>query len=278
MKNNCKTPSILVLLLLLAGPCPTFSINWQGPHGIHVADAILETAIANDRSEPSPHDSTNKLIMKDDGFAPKVQKAWEKADALVGWLAHDGQGDWLYLKEKPKNVASLPVFLLQEFKPGVIVKLPKPSIPFAIGLGSSGITDQGVKELAGLQNLQALDLSHTKVTDLGLKELAVLEQLRILDLGATVITDIGVKYLTAIKGLQKLYLGSTIVSDQGLKELGSINDLRSLYLYNTKITDAGLNELVNLKYLQTLILSSTDVSDYGVDQLIRVLPNLRVLR
>ena len=272
MKNNYKTPSIriLTLLLLFAGSFSVFSTNWQDP--------ILETAIATDKFEPIARDSTNKLIVIRDEFAPKVQKAWEKADALVGWLAHDGQGGWLYLQEKPVNIASLPVFLLQKFKPGVIIKLPKPSVPFAIGLGSSGITNQGIKELVGLENLQALDLSHTKVTDSGLRELAALEQLRILDLGATVITDAGLKELTAIKGLQKLYFGSTAVSNQGLKHLGGINDLRSLYLYNTKITDAGLKELVNLKYLQTLILSSTDVTDFGVSELIRVLPNLRVLR
>jgi hypothetical protein len=33
------------------------------------------------------------------------------------------------------------------------------------------VTDAGLKELAGLKSLQALDLTFTKVTDAGLKEL-----------------------------------------------------------------------------------------------------------
>jgi internalin A len=41
------------------------------------------------------------------------------------------------------------------------------------------ITDAGLKELAGLKNLQWLDLClDTKITDAGLKELAGLKNLR----------------------------------------------------------------------------------------------------
>ena len=44
------------------------------------------------------------------------------------------------------------------------------------------MTDAGLKELAGLTQLQTLNLAGTKVTDAGLKELAGLTQLQTLDL------------------------------------------------------------------------------------------------
>ena len=44
------------------------------------------------------------------------------------------------------------------------------------------MTDAGLKELAGLKNLQSLDLLYTKVTDAGLKELAGLKSLQSLAL------------------------------------------------------------------------------------------------
>ena len=46
------------------------------------------------------------------------------------------------------------------------------------------MTDAGLKELAGLQELQTLDLGGTQVTDAGLKELAGLKSLQTLDLTA----------------------------------------------------------------------------------------------
>jgi len=126
-------------------------------------------------------------------FAPKVSAAWQKAGALVGWLAQTEDGAWRYLGAEPKGVASLPVFLWQKFEPGVIAKLPVPSVPFAIGLGGTKMNNAGLKELAKLQNLRSLDISHTQVTDAGLKQLAAIKKLRSLDLGASMVTDAGLK-------------------------------------------------------------------------------------
>ena len=47
------------------------------------------------------------------------------------------------------------------------------------------VTDAGLKELAGLQSLHSLYLTHCQVTDAGLKELAGLKSLQVLNLGDT---------------------------------------------------------------------------------------------
>ena len=51
-----------------------------------------------------------------------------------------------------------------------------------------GMTDAGLKELAGLKSLMVLDLWGTQVTDAGLKELAGLKNLQSLDLNFTEVT------------------------------------------------------------------------------------------
>jgi internalin A len=52
------------------------------------------------------------------------------------------------------------------------------------GPDGTQITDAGLKELAGLNNLQWLDLTGTRITDAGLKELAGLKNLQWLTLTA----------------------------------------------------------------------------------------------
>jgi len=209
---------------------------------------------------------------------PKVVTAWQSAGAHVGWLAISEFGEWMYLIEKPTEIASLPVFLWEDFEPGVFTKLPTPSKPFAIGLGGTGMDNEGLKELARFQNLDSLDLSHTQVTDAGLKELAAINSLHSLDLGASMVTDAGLKELVAVKSLQKLYFGSTAVTDVGVTELAALKDLQILYLYNTQLTDAGLKELAGFKKLQVLILGKTQVTDEAVADMGEVRPELRIVR
>jgi internalin A len=64
------------------------------------------------------------------------------------------------------------------------------------------ITDQGLKYVARLSQLQRLDLRLTNMTDAGLKELAGLKQLELLDLSDTRVTDAGLKELTGLKQLR----------------------------------------------------------------------------
>ncbi|VAX00091.1 hypothetical protein MNBD_GAMMA21-2496 [hydrothermal vent metagenome] len=219
-----------------------------------------------------------EIVKATKGFDPAVMKAWGQAGALIGWLAVSEHGQWRYLEGKPDGVDSLPVFLWQEYKPGVIARLPAPSVPFAIGLGGTKMDNSGLKELASLQYLRSLDLSHTRVTDSGLGQLAAIKALRNLDLGASLVTDRGLKELARVKSLHKLYFGSTAVADAGVKALIDLEDLQVLYLYNTKVTDACLPALADFKSLRSLLLTKTGVTDEGVDALIEARPELVIMR
>ena len=233
--------------------------------------------------------------------APEVIAAWEKAGAKFGWTSVDESGRQAFLSDKEKPVAgAVPAFYVEIFPTGKLKALPPPEVPFylagskahdaglkelagltqlqGLALGGTQVTDAGLKELARFNQLQLLVLLGTKVTDAGMKELAALKQLQWLDLSATKVTDTGLKELTGLKQLQTLNLLSTQVTDAGLKELAGLKQLRSLDLCQTKVTDAGLRELAGLKQLQTLYLARSQVTDAGVQELQKALPQVRIIR
>jgi len=232
--------------------------------GIQFATAI---SVATPKENPSSK-----------GFYQTTIEAWRNAGALVGWLTITEVGQWRYLQNKPEGVDALAVFLWRKYIPNAMASLPKPSVPFAIGLGGSGLTNDGLKELARFQKLQALDISHTKVTDAGLTQLSVMKNLRSLDMGASSLTDAGLRNLAEVKSLQRLYFGATSVTDAGISTLAGLENLRVLYLYKTQLTDDGLRQLAEFTNLQRLLVSNTRVTDEGVAELLQRLPNLKIIR
>jgi internalin A len=121
------------------------------------------------------------------------------------------------------------------------------------------VTGTGLKELAGLKNLQTLELFGMK--DAGVKELAGFKSLQTLGINGDV-TDAGLKDLAA-----------------GLKELGGLKNLQKLDLQNnSQVTDAGLKELTGLTTLQTLWLYRTKVTAEGVAAFQKDLPACKISR
>ncbi len=146
-----------------------------------------------------------------------------------------------------------------------------------LNLSDTQVTDIGVKDLAGLKNLQVLVLARTRVTDAGLKELANLKTLQALNLNGTNVTDAGLKQLAGLQSLQRLDLNYTNVTEAGVKELAGLTNLQWLDLSGTNVTDAGLKHLAGLQSLDRLDLNYTNVTDAGLKELAG-LKNLSALR
>lgn len=98
-----------------------------------------------------------------------------------------------------------------------------------------------------------LNLGSTKVTDAGMKVVAALAELRRLDLHLTAVGDAGVAELKGLAKLEYLNLYGTKVGDAGLKSVASLASLKKLYLWQTPVTDAGVAELQ--KALPTLAVN-----------------------
>ena len=134
-------------------------------------------------------------------------------------------------------------------------------------ISGTHILGAGLKELRGLKNLKALNLTDTRIGDGALKEIGGLKNLTVLVLTHTQITDAGLQELRQLTNLTILVLGSRQIRGSGLKELRELKNLRSLSLVGTQIAGAGLRDLGALEKLTKLDLSGTPINDAGLREL-----------
>lgn len=105
-------------------------------------------------------------------------------------------------------------------------------------------TDEDVARIVKhFPRLLGLCLDRTTVTDEGLACLAGLTNLQFLDLGNTFITDRGLDHLASLPGLHMLRLEHTKISDDGLRILSRAPALKVLDVANTRVTDTGVGAL-----------------------------------
>src|ERR1700677_3049991 len=194
--------------------------------------------------------------------------AWEKAGAQAGWMGLDKDDYHVFRVGGEGKEGEVPAFGFKMWPSGVVGRLPQPDREFGLYLPFKQVNDAALKELAGLNFLQMLDIDNAKVTDAGLRELNGLKSLRSLNLDRTKVTDAGLKELAKLKSLQWLSLPPQ-VTDAGLKELAGLKSLRTLILFeNSTVTDAGLKELYGLKSLRTLnLFGNKNVTDAGLKEL-----------
>ena len=93
------------------------------------------------------------------------------------------------------------------------------------------------------QQIESLNLARTKVTDDGLKAIEPLKNLQKLHLENTKIGDAGLTHLKDLGSLEYLNLYGTAVTDSGLTQLEGLKNLKSIYLWQTKVTPAGVEKL-----------------------------------
>ncbi len=104
--------------------------------------------------------------------------------------------------------------------------------------------DETLEQVALLgDSVLLLNLRGTRTTDEGLKHLAGLSNLERLHLERTGISDGGMAHLVGLTGLEYLNLYGTDITDAGLAHLGSMPKLQRLYVWQTGVTDEGCNSL-----------------------------------
>jgi hypothetical protein len=121
-----------------------------------------------------------------------------------------------------------------------------------------GVTDNGLRHLAGLKNLRALTLSGEALSGTGFKHLHDLAALTSLKLyHSAKLTDQGIAAVAEMKQLTRLSLWwANELTDQQLAALAKRTALRELRLWGSPhITDAGLKHVSTLPNLQALTFS-----------------------
>ena len=106
-------------------------------------------------------------------------------------------------------------------------------------------TDAGVAHVTRLKRLKVVEFESSKLTDESLRILGTMPQLECLYLQANRFTDDGLVHLRNLKRLRQLWIdySSTPYTDAGLKHLESLTQLQGLGLNNTLITPEGISRL-----------------------------------
>ena len=110
-----------------------------------------------------------------------------------------------------------------------------------LDLSYNPFTDEGMAGLAGLKNLKHLILRDTLVTDDGLKYLKDLTDLEELDLSGSTRHGPGLRVISAdLKSMRSLNLLGAQVPDESMDILAGMKSLEVLNLYRTLVTNSGL--------------------------------------
>jgi Leucine Rich repeat len=139
-------------------------------------------------------------------------------------------------------------------------------------------TDDILRGISKLHQLQWLAIGGKKVTDSGLENLREMTSLTRLDLATAAIGDDGASHLSGLYRLEALDLAYTGVGDDGLKHLKGLTNLAFLRLEKTKLTDSGLPFLRGLTNLVQLDLTNTEVTDDGINNLKKSLGSVTIIR
>ena len=121
-----------------------------------------------------------------------------------------------------------------------------------VKLGGGSKVDLVLSKVSQLPKLGELWMGSSDITDNGLRHLTRCSQLRKFSAASTDITDRGLIFLGKLKSLRYLDLANTQLTNDGLEHLKTLRNLEELYLWGEQITDEGMLHLSYLKTLQKL--------------------------
>ncbi len=147
-----------------------------------------------------------------------------------------------------------------------------------LGIESNQITDAGLKNLSNLTSLTALDLSDARnFHGSGLRNLRASTKLQTLGLSNSGIDDAGLAEVARLGNLQFLDLDRTWISPKGLAALAGLPKLKQLSLDGCRrINDGAFSELAKFKHLRSLNLDNTRVTGQHAAQLANWVPNCSI--
>ena len=137
-----------------------------------------------------------------------------------------------------------------------------------VSLSNTDVTDDALRCIARLPEIESLDLLGTNVSDDGVAILRALPRLRWLSISG--MTGRGLMHLTAVTELDVLGIDAVQLTDEGLAAIGELANLKALYLCASLVRDSGLTHLKKLKRLTRLELQHTEITDIGMSTLAEI--------
>jgi len=125
---------------------------------------------------------------------------------------------------------------LEELGGTVIGENTSKGVSYRLNLINTQITDDDLKVVPDIANVELLWLYNTPVTDAGMVHVAKLQQLTNLDLRRTKISDAGLEHLKGLKKLEQLDVSLTDVTSEGVLKFQLANP-------GCKVTSGGPQNL-----------------------------------
>jgi len=229
------------------------------------------------------------------------QRAREQARAVEivyahnGWVFYDYNNGPDFYDEGARS--SIPTWLLDS--------LGEDFFHDVTFVDANEVTDDVLKVICGLREIDALILDESTVTHKGIEHLNVLDKLAVLwidspdiddqalagiarcrrlrklfvtngNIDESAVTNEGIAHLNVLDKLEVLEIDSPHIDDHALAEIARSHKLRELYITNANIGDDGLDNLKLLDSLQNLCLDNTRVSQTGAAALSESLPHCRI--
>ena len=180
----------------------------------------------------------------------------EITDEILGRLANN-----------PKFLKSLFIVTAPKLTPAAVAKfldIVDDLEELNIGYLKDVIDDDGMKHLAKMKSLKRLWVESQKVTPAGWKVLAGLTEMDFLDVRGTSFDDTAMTTLEGMKDLHVLMLTKTQITDAGMQSIAGLTKLTDVSFSGTKLTDAGMVHVKGLTQLRNLYVSETDVTAKGL--------------
>jgi hypothetical protein len=184
-------------------------------------EALLDAATRNQRPPGTPF----QISRKDSRIAPRRRLAADEWETLCGVT-------------REQKIAGLDAsgFMTD----AILARVADLGHVTALHLGGSrAVTDEGLRHLARMPQLEVLDLSGCQVTDRGLEVLRQLPRLRRFQLCWRDVTDAGIAALEGCEALETVDLMGTHTGDGAIRALAGKAHLRR-FKSGRQVTDAGM--------------------------------------
>lgn len=130
---------------------------------------------------------------------------------------------------------------------------------------NAGLSDESLDTIVGLQKLRELHVKGNQFTDAGIRKLGKLKHLERLSLGSSRVSSVGLSALTALP-IRSLGLIDCGIDDLAMQEIGKFSQLETLWLWRSSVTDDGVEHLINLP-LKNLGLDNSRIGDRSIELL-----------
>lgn len=197
--------------------------------------------------------------------AQRQKRAAQEIAAAGGWFKYDFQ---VANQPVPKAPLMLRTLLGKDYfaklvQATIVADTPYVADAYAlqrIEIVGKAVDESLISSFSRLSDLRELHIRDGSITEQGLRDIAKLKQLEVLDLGGTLLEGTSLQSLNELPNLRELVLSHTKFNDAELQHLEGNDSITRLAMIGCKLSNEGLDAIKSWKALKSLELSHDAVA------------------